>query len=68
MLTTVTHEPRSAVATIPKACEYLGCGRSTLYAYFASGRLKRIQHGRSVVIRYTDLDQLLEELVQESAA
>jgi excisionase family DNA binding protein len=56
-----------AALQVDKAAEYAGCGKSTMYDYLASGRLRRIRHGRRTVVLVADLDRLLQELAEESA-
>jgi excisionase family DNA binding protein len=57
-----------AALHVDKAAEYAGCGKSTMYDYLAAGRLRRVRHGRRTVVLVADLDRLLAELAEESAA
>jgi excisionase family DNA binding protein len=57
-----------AVLTVNEGAQYVGCGRSTLYDYISARRLPTIKHGRKTVVRVADLDRLLQELAEESAA
>ncbi len=57
-----------AALHVDRAAEYAGCGKSTMYEYLATGRVRRLRHGRRTVVLVADLDRLLQELAEESAA
>ena len=58
------NQVKDRLIDVPEICAQLGCGKTKVYEYFASGKLKKVKLGRNARTSELGVQALLKSAIE----